>query len=213
MSYVTVADLKSVLGVGDLYPDADLQQVLDASQNVVLSILSRYASSVDQVCCVETGTIKMRTTEPHLFYVGQTVHLEGFAPAQFNGDATVTEISQDTSALDPSRYWPSHFDAREPYNVLVVSKAHGQTPFTDVRPEIPHAHVYDKLQLDAYEDVPEVLEACLAIAVDMWQSRVAPGGTLEAADFTPGPYRLGRSLLSRVQALLARHMDVGSLAS
>jgi len=44
VSYVTVADLKSVLGVGDLYPDADLQQVLDASQNVVLSILSRYAS-------------------------------------------------------------------------------------------------------------------------------------------------------------------------
>lgn len=212
MSYVTVADLKSVLGVGDLYPDADLQQVLDASQNVVLSILSRYASAVDQVCCVETGTIKMRTTEPHQFYIGQTVHLKDFPAAQFNGNATVTAIDQDTSALGPTRYWPSHFDARQPYNVLTVSKA-GQTPLTQVRPIIPYAHVYDQVQLDAYEEVPEVLEACLAIAVDMWQSRVAPGGTLEAADFTPGPYRLGRSLLSRVQALLARHMDVGSLAS
>ena len=114
MSYVTVADLKSVLGVGDLYPDADLQQVLDASQNVVLSVLSRYSSSVDQVCCVTEGTIKMRTTEPHLFFVGQTVHLDGFTPAQFNGNATVSEISQDTSALGPARYWPSHFDARQP---------------------------------------------------------------------------------------------------
>jgi len=213
VSYVSVADLKAVLGVGNLYPDADLQQVLDASQNLVLSILSRYVSSVDQVCCVETNTIKMRTTEPHLFFVGQSVQLEGFSPGQFNGEATVASISQDTSALDPSRYWPSHFNAREPFNVLTVTKAHGQTPFTDVRPEIPHAHVYDKAQLDAYEDVPEVLEACLAVAVDIWQSRVAPGGTLQAADFTPGPYRLGRSLLSRVQALLARHMDVGSLAS
>ena len=213
MSYVTVSELKSVLGVGDLYPDADLQQVLDGAQATVLSILSRYSSAVDQVCCVEEGSIKMRTTTPHQFYIGQTVQLEGFAPAQFNGEATVTAVNIDPTVPIAAVPWPSHFDGREPYNVLTVAKAHGQTPFTEVRPEIPHAHVYDKLQLDAYEDVPEVLEACLAIAVDMWQSRVAPGGTLQAADFTPGPYRLGRSLLSRVQALLARHLDVGTMAS
>lgn len=213
MSYVSVADLKSVLGVGNLYPDADLQQVIDASQNLVLSILSRYTSTVDQLCCVETDKIRLRTTQPHLFYVGQDVTLEGLVPGQYNGQGVVSAIGQDTTTLPPARWWPSHFSGREPYNTVVVTKTHGQTPSSVVHPLIPHGTIYDHDQLDAYEEMPEVLEAILAISVDMWQSRVSPGGTLQAADFTPGPYRLGRSLLSRVQALLARHMDPGTLAS
>jgi len=213
MAYVTVSEFKSVLGTGDLYADAVLEQVLDAAQDTVLSILTRYVSSVDQLCCVETNTIKMRTVMPHQFHVGQTVHLEGLFPAQFNGDATVTEISLDSTQPVPYRPWPTHYDGRPPYNVLVVNKAHGQTPFTDVRPLIPTGRVYDKTQLDVYEGDPAVEEAILAIAVDIFQSRMAPGGTMEAADFTPGPYRLGRSLLSRVQALLAPHTDTGTLAS
>jgi hypothetical protein len=61
-----------------------------------------------------------------------------------------------------------------------------------------------------YEEVPEVVEAATAIAVDMWQSRLAPGGQMQAIDFTPGPYRMGRSLLTRVSGLLGAHMDTGS---
>jgi hypothetical protein len=61
-----------------------------------------------------------------------------------------------------------------------------------------------------YEEVPEVVEATTAIAVDMWQSRLAPGGQIQAVDFTPGPYRMGRSLLTRVSGLLGKHMDTGS---
>lgn len=213
MAYVAVADLKAVLGVGNLYPDADLEQVLDAAQNVVLSILSRYESNCDQIKSVGVNTIELRTEQPHQFYVGQSVTLEGFTPAQYNGQGTVTAIGQDVTVPWPYAPWPSHFNGREPYNTLTVQRAHGQTPSSVSHPLIPHSYVFDHTQMDAYETVPEVLEAILAIAVDMWQSRVAPGGTLQAADFTPGPYRLGRSLLSRVQALLARHMDTGSLAS
>jgi hypothetical protein len=61
-----------------------------------------------------------------------------------------------------------------------------------------------------YEEIPEVVEATTAIAVDMWQSRLAPGGQMQAIDFTPGPYRMGRSLLTRVSGLLGKHMDTGS---
>lgn len=213
MAYVSVSAFKSVLGVGDLYADAVLEQVLDAAQDTVLSILTRYVSSVDQLCCVETNKIKMRTVVPHQFHVGQAVHLEGLYPAQFNGEATVSEIGLDTTQPVPYQPWPTHYNGRPPYNTLVVTKAHGQTPFTDVRPLIPSGRVYDKSQLDVYENDDAVLEAIMAIAVDVFQSRVAPGGTLEAADFTPGPFRLGRSLLARVQALLARHLDAGTLAT
>ena len=39
MSLCTVAELRSALGVGSLYPDATLQQVCDASDAVLLPML------------------------------------------------------------------------------------------------------------------------------------------------------------------------------
>lgn len=58
-----------------------------------------------------------------------------------------------------------------------------------------------------YTTVAPVREAALAIAVDLWQHRVAPGGQMQAADFTPGPWRLGRSMLGRVSGLVAPWLD------
>lgn len=57
----------------------------------------------------------------------------------------------------------------------------------------------------------ELHEAALAIAVDIWQSRTAPGGQAVAVDFTPSPYRMGRTLLQRVMGLLGPHLAVGSM--
>jgi hypothetical protein len=34
---------------------------------------------------------------------------------------------------------------------------------------------------------------------------------MQGIDFTPGPYRLGRSLFTRVSGLLGRWVDTGSL--
>ena len=39
MSITTVATLKTALGVGSLYPDATLQEVCDAADNVLLPFL------------------------------------------------------------------------------------------------------------------------------------------------------------------------------
>lgn len=51
-------------------------------------------------------------------------------------------------------------------------------------------------------------EAALGLAVDIFQASKAPGGTPVGVDFTPAPFRLGRSLLSKVSALLAPYMEV-----
>ena len=59
----------------------------------------------------------------------------------------------------------------------------------------------------AYEQVPEVREAAMALALEVWQHRFAPGGQNQAVDWTPGPFRLGRSLVSKVQGMLANHLD------
>lgn len=212
MAYPDDDDLKAILGTGSLYQDSEYQQVCDAARNIVLPLLLRYQSSVDEVSRPTGTSIYMRTTKPHLFYVGQAVTLEGLYPNQLNGSATVTAVGFDSTVPFPATTWPVHFNGRQPFNTLTVSKSHGQPVVTQLRPEIPAGKVYDSGEMGVYEDVPEVFEAILAVAVDIWQSRVAPGGTMQAVDFQPGPYRMGRSLVSRVQGLLAPHMDTGSLA-
>jgi len=200
-SLVSVADLKAILGIGNLYPDATLEQIGQAATDVILAYLVQNREVVTTSCCTQsvpapgTGTIiRFRVTKPTRFIVDQTITFGLVASTDLSGRTlTVIEIEDDGFVL----------------------RAQSGTPFnpgtSDPRLIIPNAFVYDAGSINYYEDVPEVLEAVTAVAVDMFQSRIAPGGQIEAVDFTPGPYRMGRSLLTRVSGLLGRWMDVGSL--
>ncbi len=190
MALVTRNELKTTLGIGDLYSNDVIDQVIESADDVILSVLNRYDAKAVAVAAPTTGTLTLTTSTPHLFYVDQALLLDGMTPGQFNGPAVVSEITDKT---------------------LTVTRAHGQTAFDDPRPLIPAGEIYDHAQRDRYDTVPEVREAALAIAVDIFQSRVAPGGQTEAIDFTPGPYRLGRSLTTRVSGLLARWLDTGTM--
>lgn len=198
-SLIDVEDFKTVLGVGDLYDDADLEQVCQAATNIILSYLIMYKVRVDQACCTsaatppETGTtVRFRTVEPHKFMVGQQIDLRGFGIAQWDKTVTVTEVPAENIVIATST---------TPWNIEPV----------DPMPIIPNGTAYDTQRINYYAEVPEVVEAATAIAVDMWQSRLAPGGQMNAVDFTPGPYRMGKSLVTRVSGLIGQHMDTGGL--
>ena len=190
MALVTRSELQTTLNIGTLYPNEVLDQVIGSAENTVLSLLDRYADQAVTVAAPTTTSLTLATPRPHKFYVGQTLTLAGLTPTQFNGSAVVTAITDTT---------------------LTVTRAHAQTAFDDARPVIPAGEIYDTAQRARYDTVPEVREAALAIAVDIFQSRVAPGGQMQGVDFTPGPYRLGKSLFSRVSGLLARWTDTGTL--
>jgi hypothetical protein len=50
------------------------------------------------------------------------------------------------------------------------------------------------------------------VSVEVFQSRIAPGGQIEGIDFTNvSPYRLGRSLFNRVSGLLGPYIDTDSM--
>jgi hypothetical protein len=200
MALVTRAELQSTLNIGTLYPDAVVDQVIGAAEDVILSMLVRYKAQVIQVCCQAsvpppgTGTIiRFRTKEPHQFLVGQRIRFGVFPYQNFsNRELDIIELVGDD-----------------------VIRAQSTTPWnpgvTDPKPVIPAAEVYADSSRAFYDNVPEVKEAALAIAVDIFQSRVAPGGQMQGVDFTPGPYRLGRSLMTRVSGLLGRWLDPGVL--
>jgi len=189
---VSVAELKTLLGIGDLYADSVLEQIADTATDVILDYLQLNRAWADQICCEDGFILQARTIKPHNLYVGQTVTLEGFPGAHVNGSKTVDAVVSDTV-------------------VRIDLGTHAAPVIDDPIPLIPPATISDQARLNYYEDVPAVKEAVTAIAVDIFQSRVAPGGQTEAVDFTPGPYRMGRSLVTRVSGLLGRWMDTSAL--
>jgi len=190
---VTVSELKTLLGIGDLYADSVLEGIADTATDVVLDYLQLDRSWVDQMCCEDGFILQVRTIDPHNLYVGQTVTLNGFPGAHVNGNKTVDAIVDERVAR-------------------IDLGSHAAPVIADPIPLIPPATISDQQRLNYYADIPAVKEAVTAIAVDVFQSRVAPGGQTEAIDFTPGPYRMGRSLMTRVSGLLGRYLDTSMLA-
>jgi hypothetical protein len=56
---------------------------------------------------------------------------------------------------------------------------------------------------------PAVKEAALILCVDLFQTQNSAGGQQVAIDFTPAPFRTGRSFTSKVSGLLAPYFDEG----
>jgi hypothetical protein len=200
MALVTRDELKAVLNIGDLYPNEVLDSVIAAAESTLLALLTRDRAYIDQVCCSVSleppalgTTIRFRTVRPHGYTVGLAIRFGEFPRAGFTGRGLVVTAVPDED--------------------VVIAEA--TTPFNpgefDPTPVIPNGVVYRESAFAFYDDVAEVREAALAIAVDIFQSRQAPGGQINAIDFTPGPYRLGRSLFTRVSGLIARWTDPGSL--
>ena len=184
MSKIDIDELRTVLGVGTLYPDETLQQVADASEQLVDQLLDYNRSYITEAQ-VSNNVAIFYTVGRHSFSIGSVLTISGM-DATFNGSRTVTEfgdywfrVNLTTANTELIRY--------KPYGVAVLTS-----------------------QSEIYTAIPAVREACLAIAVEIFQQRVAPGGQIQAVDFTPQPHRLGRALLTRVHGLLAPYMDAGS---
>ena len=57
-----------------------------------------------------------------------------------------------------------------------------------------------------------VESAIYAVSVEVFQSRLSSGGSIEGVDFSITPYKLGRSLFNKVSGLLGQYMDVEGIA-
>lgn len=187
MALTTVAELRSTLGVGTLYPDATLQEVCDAADAVLLPMLwanKYYASGHSNQGTV--GTLYFNEEVTKIFYVGQTVNITG-AGSHFNGNKTITGVGD--------------------YSFTVTTSHVTDTPYHPFQP-------FATVAASSYEDWSEdkaVQQAALMISVDIWQARQvsSTGGT--SPDFTPSPYRMGNSLLARVRGLIAHALDPQSM--
>lgn len=184
MALIDLEEFKSVLGIGDIYADPIVQEVADAAEDIILSYLTFNQSGVEYVSLANNVAV-YATTAAHTFAVGDSLTITGCG-SPFNGTKTVTETTART------------------FKVAITNADIKQKPLKPVGRAILAS------QSALYDADPAVREAALAVACDIWITRQGTLGQ-QGVDFQPAPYRLGRSLMSRVSGLLARHMDVGGL--
>jgi hypothetical protein len=185
MALITLSELKAVLGIGDIYADAIVQEVADAAENIILSYLIFDDVAINGVSL--TDNVARFFCFDNTFVVGQVLTVSGCG-APFDGSRTVTEKNVD-------EYGVSYFEA-------AVTNA-------DItkRRVIPNGRAVLTSQAALYDAVPEVRESALAVAADIWITRTGTLGQ-QGVDFqSPAPYRLGRSMLTRVSGLLGKHLD------
>jgi hypothetical protein len=188
MALTSIAELRLVLGIGTLYSDATLQEVVDAADNVLLPFLWKNQQSIVAHSSDGTvGTLYFDNVINDVFYVGQSVTISG-AGSRFNGTKTITSVSD--------------------YSFTIAITAGSNNPYHTV---IPYGIAAAETYTD-YTTVASIQEASLMISVDIFQSRQAPsGGSVTIDGFAPSPYRMGNTLLARVRALLAPYLDPRSM--
>jgi hypothetical protein len=181
MALNSLADFKQVLGVGSIYSDTLLQDCLDAADHIVLGLViqNKYATVAHKKVLTDY-TIWL--DRPHDIYVGQSVVIANSGTG-FNGTKTVT-------AVDTSEY------------SITFAGTSGTYPKHSIVP----TGTCTLDQYVTYSSVPEVCEAAMAVACDIWMTRMNTVGQ-QGIDFQPAPYKLGRGLAQRVMGLLGNYID------
>lgn len=191
-SIITAAQLRAVLGVSSsLYNDAYLEEIIGSAEGVILPMLTANQAAIAEVYLTSNVAYYV-TQRPHYFVAGQTVVASGIVPSTFNGTITVTDNITD----------PHIFSAAKTNADIII------------RGVIPAGIAYlsgaDAATLYASTDAVE--SAVTIVSVEIFQSITAAGGQIEGVDFTPSPYRMGRSLMNRVIGLLSPYIDVETMA-
>lgn len=187
MSYTTVAELRSALGVGTLYQDSVLQSVCDAADNVLIPFLwknEQYIVAHGNQGTV--GTVYFNAPIRDVFYIGQQVTISG-AGAKYNGSKIITGVGDYSFTITTTHTQDNPYHSVEPYGIAAAET------YTD------------------YSTVPSVQEASLMISIAIWQARQAPSGQGMSVDgMSPSPFTMSSTLVARVRGLIAPYLSPNS---
>ena len=189
MALTTVAELRSTLGVGTLYSDATLQEVVDATDAVLLPMLwTNVVYNIAHSNTATTGTLYFEDKVEKVFYVGQTVVIGGNG-SKFNGSKTLTGVGD--------------------YNITFNITGNNNTPAVE-HPVQPFGTVTADTYVDWSADMA-IQQAALMISVEIWQARTATLSGSNLVDFQPSPYRMSAQLLAKVRGLIAHALSPNSM--
>ena len=215
-TYVTANELRTVLGVGTLYPDSDLELACQTAEDTLNSYL--WFDSVPVIGSIyQGGVATLVLSSAGTFTTGQTVTIANSGTI-FNGAHVITGTYPYSTGSLTFPYIGYNF----PYIYSTFPKSYSLIQYTDVTGS-PAAQNYRNVvpygkasgvdtKTTSYATTPAIREAALMLAVDCWQARQAPSsGGVSVDGITPSPYRLGNTMLAKVRGLIAPYTSPRSM--
>jgi hypothetical protein len=207
-TYVTMAELRSALGIGSLYLDATIEEVAQAAQDLVDVMLWHNTAPVIATSLTNNvATIAIASTP--VFNVGQTVTISSCG-ATYNGAYTITGLTSgefwNTSIYQTGAFAWGNYSGLTQSGISYIQYA--KTASNDLTHLVrPYGKAAAAEHGTAYASVPAVREASLMVAINIWQSRQAPGNGASSIDFgVPQPFKMGFALMATVRGLLAPYL-------
>ena len=210
-TYVTMAELRSNLGIGSLYSDSDVEACCQAAEDQINAFLW-FDSAPVVGTSLASNVASVVLANPGLFTVGETVTIAG-AGSTFNGSYTVTgTIPWSTgSTFGINTYMYGWLNQRYPNGLSIIqyAKTASNQNFRRVMPSGTAVGTDTKTQ--AYSATSSVREAAMILAVDIWQARQAPSGGQTTDVFSPSPFKMGNAMIGKIRGLLAAYMNPSSM--
>jgi hypothetical protein len=210
-TYVTVAELRSNLGIGTLYSDSDVESVCSTAEDLINQYL--WFNRAPVVATSLTNNVAtVMLANPGIFVTGQSVTIAACG-VTFNGTVTITGTYPmgGNTTLIPAAWWSWAYQAFPTgYSFIQYSKTASDEPFHRVLPYGTATGPDHKTA--TYANTPAIRQAAMIVAVDVWQARqVSQTGGNGMDGFTPSPYRMGYQLINRVRGLIQPYANPLSL--
>jgi len=211
-SYVTMAELRTNLGIGTLYSDPTVEECCQAAEDQINSFLW-FDSAPVVGTSLASNVASVVLANPGLFTVGQSVTIAG-AGSTFNGAYTITGTLpwSSASAFSLSPAFSNWAFSKYPNGLSIIqyAKTASDQNFRRVLPS--GSAIGTDTKTTAYSATASVREAAMILAVDIWQARqVSQTGGVSTDVFSPSPYRMGNSMIGKIRGLLAPYMNPASM--
>lgn len=208
--FVTVQEVRDAIGIQDLYDDTAIEQVCEAA-TVLISKQLWYNEFPVVGASIQNEIATLVISAPLGASAGQDITVTNVG-SHYNGNHTVIGTYPWTSGSVGFNWWAIYPFIRNNFPngfSLLQYTASGHPANENYHQILP----YGKIQVtpatgvDYAEEAPIRL-AALELAIDMWQARQQSNAGGISPDFpSASPYRMGRSLLSRVSGLLAPYLS------
>jgi len=188
---VTMAELRSNLGIGTLYTDATVEECCQSAEDLIQGYLWHNDAPVVG-SSISNNVATLVLANPGIFVTGQSIVVSNCG-STFNGTYTLTGSFPGTTvpASIGTAFWSTYaFHFIKPYGRALGPEHKSQ----------------------AYTATPAIREAAMIVAVDIWQARqVSQTGGVGMDGITASPYRMGYQLINRVRGLIQPYSSPNSL--
>jgi hypothetical protein len=209
---VTMAELRSNLGIGTLYSDATVEECCQSAEDLIQGYLWHNDAPV-VASSISSNVATLVLSNPGIFTTGQSITVSNCG-ATYNGTYTLTGSFPGTTvpASIGTMFWSTYALSSYPngYSFIQYAKTAADDNFHFVKPYGRALGPEHKAQ--AYTATPAIREAAMIVAVDIWQSRqVSATGGVGMDGVSASPYRMGYQLINRIRGLIQPYSSPNSL--